>query len=59
MAISFGPTKTWKVVYVPIQPRDMISGVALVEAEDHHQAMHNFSQQYRGMYRTVERCEPL
>ena len=51
--------ETWKIVYVPIEMNGGMRGVALVEAENHHQAMYTFNQQYAGQYYTVDSCTKL
>ena len=56
---GYGPKETWKVVYYPKELNGGRRGVALVEAENRHQAMYYFSQQYVGEYSAVEKCEKL
>ena len=51
--------ETWKIVYYPMEIRDGMMGVALVEACDHHDAMYTFNQMYAGQYRTVDSCTKL
>ena len=48
MGGNLGPTKTWKVVYHPITPNGGVLGVAFVEADTRHWAMHTFQQLYAG-----------
>ena len=55
----YGPTETWKIVYVPKVMNGGIRGVAIVEAGDRHHAMQTFREQYSGEYTTVETCEKL
>ena len=55
----YGPLETWKVVYFPKNATGGVRGVALVEADCRQQAMYTFSQQYRGQYTTIEKCEKL
>ena len=57
MAGNLGPTKTWKIVYIPKVMNGGIRGVALVEADTKQWAIHTFMQQYAGQYSTIERCE--
>lgn len=57
--MSFGPTKTWKVVYYPKILDGGMMGVAFVEAETEHWAMHTFQEQYKGQYAAVKSCTPL
>lgn len=59
MGGNLGPTKTWKVVYHPITPNGGVLGVAFVEADTRHWAMHTFQQLYAGQYSTVYKCEEL
>ena len=55
----YGKWETWKIVYIPREMNNGARGVALVEAADHHHAMSQFQQQYRGQYATVESCTRL
>lgn len=55
----YGPSETWKIVYVPKEMNGGRRGVALVEAPDRQTAMYNFSQEYAGEYHTVETCTKL
>lgn len=55
----YGPLETWKVVYYPKNSTGGTRGVAFVEADCHHMAMHTFAEQYAGQYHTIERCEKL
>lgn len=55
----YGPTETWKIVYVPKILNGGMRGVALVEATDRHHAMYTFNQQYAGQFHTVESCTKL
>ena len=57
--MSWGPTSTWKVVYVPTILHAGEHGVALVEAVDRQTAMSTFYSQYAGEYHTVESCTKL
>ena len=57
--MSYGPTCTWKVVYVPKVMNGGMRGVAFVEADCHQMAMYTFQQQYAGEYFTVESCTKL
>ena len=59
MGGNLGPTKTWKVVYHPITPNGGVLGVAFVEADTRHWAMHTFQQLYAGQYFTICKCEEL
>lgn len=59
MGGNLGPTKTWKVVYYPKTPNVGVLGVAFVEADTHHWAMHTFQQLYAGQYFTICKCEEL
>lgn len=56
---NLGPTKTWKIVYVPKVMNGGMRGVAFVEADTKHWAMYTFKQQYAGQYLTIETCEEL
>jgi hypothetical protein len=59
--MSYGKTETYKIVYMPLA-KDMNNGyrgTAFIEAESRQQAMHNFQEQYRGQYHTIEQCEKL
>ena len=58
-ACLYGPTETWKVVYIPKDFEGGVRGVALVEADCEHQAMYAFKQEYSGEYRTIESCRKL
>ena len=55
----YGPTETWKVVYIPRVQNGGMKGVALVEAANRQTAMFTFSQQYAGQYHVIESCEKL
>ncbi|MBR5272830.1 MAG: hypothetical protein IKU25_05480 [Clostridia bacterium] len=55
----YGPSSTWKIVYIPKIMNNGARGVALVEADCHQMAMSTFQQQYAGQYLTVEKCEKL
>ena len=55
----YGPTETWKVVYLPKDFGGGKVGVALVEARDHHDAMYTFQQQYAGEFLTISECTKL
>lgn len=55
----YGPTKTWKIVYLPKELNGGIRGVAIIEAPDKHAAIYTFGQQYAGQYFTVESCVEL
>ena len=55
----YGPTETWKIVYVPKEMNGGMRGVALVEADCHQQAMFTFNQQYAGQFSTIESCRKL
>ena len=55
----YGPSETWKVVYVPREMNGGRRGVALVEAPDRQTAIYNFRQEYSGEFATVETCERL
>lgn len=60
--MAFGyyrPPETWKIVYYPKVLNGGIRGVAFVEADCRHMAMHTFQQQYAGQYTTVISCEKL
>lgn len=59
MGGNLGPTKTWKVTYYPKILNSGIKGVAFVEADTKHWAMHTFQQLYAGQFSTVEKCEEL
>lgn len=59
MGGNLGPTKIWKVTYYPKTLYGGVMGVALVEADTRHWAMHTFQQQYTGQFSTVEKCEEL
>ena len=50
MGGNLGTTKTWKVTYYPKMPNGGVMGVALVEADTKHWAMHTFKQLYAGQY---------
>lgn len=56
---NLGPTKTWKIVYVPKVMNGGMRGVAFVEADTKQWAMYTFQQQYAGQFHTVEKCEEL
>lgn len=56
---NLGPTKTWKVTYYPKTLNGGIMGVAFVEADTKHWAMHTFQQLYAGQYYTIDKCEEL
>lgn len=58
MSGNLGPLKTWKIVYYPKMLNGTM-GVAFVEADTKHWAMHTFQQQYAGQYSTIEKCEEL
>lgn len=57
----YGKKETWKIVYIlpPHLQNNGARGVALIEASDHHDAMSQFQQQYKGQFFTVEKCEKL
>lgn len=55
----FGEIETWKIVYLPKNFHGGMRGVALIEADSRHQAIHTFSEQYAGEYVTVESCSRL
>ena len=57
----YGMKETWKIVYLPPveQMNNGYRGVALIEADSHHQAMSLFHQQYYGQYTTIESCTKL
>jgi hypothetical protein len=55
----YGPLETWKVVYNPVGATGGRMGVALVEADCQHMAMHIFMEEYRGQYVTIEECKKL
>ena len=57
--MSWGPTSTWKVVYVPKMMDAGRRGVALVEAVDRQTAMYYFMCEYDGQFHTVESCTKL
>ena len=59
MGGNLGPTKTWKVTYYPKTLNGGVMGVALVEADTKHWAMHTFQQTYAGQYHTIDKCEEL
>ena len=61
MSFYGGARETWKIVYIPPvnQMNNGYRGVALIEAGDHHHAMSQFMEQYRGQYTTVESCTKL
>lgn len=52
-------TKMWKVTYCPKILNGGIRGVALVEADTKHMAIHTFQQEYAGQYHTIDKCEEL
>lgn len=55
----YGPTKTWKIVYIPKVMNAGMRGVAFIEAETRQDAMYNFQQNYAGQFHTVESCQEL
>ena len=57
----YGKTETWKIIYnlPPHLQNNGNRGVALIEAQDHHHAMSQFQQDYRGQYFTIESCKKL
>lgn len=55
----YGPTETWKIVYIPKVLNGGMRGVALIEAPDRHAAMYTFGQQYAGQYCTIDSCTKL
>jgi hypothetical protein len=55
----YGQTSTWKVVYNPVVFEGGRMGVALVEAQDHHDAMYTFQKEYAGEYSTIQSCTQL
>lgn len=55
----YGPSKTWKIIYSPVEQNGGMVGVAFVEAPDKHAALYTFREQYTGQYRTVESCVEL
>lgn len=57
--MSYGPTYTWKIVYIPKQICGGMRGVALVEAATQWEATYAFGQQYAGQFHTIEKCEKL
>ena len=59
MGGNLGPLKTWKVTYYPSTPNNGVMGVAFVEADTRHWAMHTFQQLYAGQYFTICKCEEL
>ena len=59
MGGNLGSTKTWKVTYYPSTPNNGVMGVAFVEADTRHWAMHTFQQLYAGQYFTICKCEEL
>lgn len=61
MSFYGGKKETWKIVYTlpPLQQNNGARGVALIEAGDHHRAMSQFQQQYKGQYFTIESCQKL
>lgn len=61
MSFYGGKKETWKIVYIlpPLQQNNGARGVALIEAGDHHHAMSQFQQQYKGQYFTIESCQKL
>ena len=59
MGGNLGATKTWKVTYYPSTPNNGVMGVAFVEADTRHWAMHTFQQLYAGQYFTICKCEEL
>ena len=59
MGRNLGTTKTWKVTYYPKTLNGGVMGVALVEADSKHWAMHTFQQLYAGQYSTIDKCEEL
>ena len=56
---TYGPTETWKIVYIPKDVNTGVRGVALVEADSRQMAMYAFMQEYAGQYYTVDKCEKL
>ena len=61
MSFYGGARETWKIVYFlpPHLQNNGARGVALIEAGDHHHAMSQFMEQYRGQYSTIESCTKL
>ena len=59
MGGNLGSTKTWKVTYYPKVLNGGVMGIALVEADTKHWAMHTFQQLHAGQFSTIEKCEPL
>ena len=59
MGGNLGTTKTWKITYYPKVPNGGVMGVAFVEADTKHWAMHTFQQMYAGQYHTIDKCEEL
>lgn len=59
MGGNLGTTKTWKVTYYLKTPNSGIRGVAFIEADTKHWAMHTFQQLYAGQYHTIDKCEDL
>ncbi len=55
----YGPTSTWKIVYYPKVLNGGTLGVAFVEADSRHWAMHTFQEQYAGEYSTIKSCEKM
>lgn len=61
MSFYGSKTDTWKIVYrlPPHLQNNDNKGVALIEAGDHHHAMHQFMSQYAGQYFTIDSCTKL
>lgn len=57
--MNLGPTKTWKVVYYPKILDGGMMGVAFVEADTEHWAMHTFHEQYKGQFAAVKSCTEI
>ena len=57
--MSFGPTYTWKVVYVPKVMNGGMRGVAFIEASTRSEASFAFQQQYAGQFHTIEKIEKV
>lgn len=55
----YGKWDTYKIIYNPKVMNGGIRGVAFVEAGDRGHALYTFSQQYAGMYSTVDSVEKI
>ena len=55
----YGPSSTWKIVYIPKEMNNGMRGVALVEAETRSEAFGIFQREYAGQFLTTERIEKL